>query len=294
MTSLLEGIRKAKLESLNLPYDLDISTTTITCWLDINFNVENIGLYFNDFDDIIIGKRFGNRIINNLINIKKIKTGKKKKRKEKKNFFNQVSLIFRSATLMGLDPNKLSIKERNKTVNIKLFINGSIQMTGCKHLDNITASLKILFEKLKIKKAIMNETLVFEEKPFVDRPDKLDIKYVSDFNIQMINTNFNMLFHINRHKLFQLLLDNKIEASFDPIIHACVNIKYKLKDDSNNKTISIFVFESGSITIAGSNSCREILEAYNFINKMILVNYEKLLTKDITPKLIVELIKNMN
>ena len=30
---------------------------------------------------------------------------------------------------------------------------------------------------------------------------------------------------------------------------------------------TIFVFESGSITIAGSNSCSEILEAYNFINK---------------------------
>jgi hypothetical protein len=109
----------------------------------------------------------------------------------------------------------------------------------------------------------------------------------------MINTNFNIQFHINRSKLFQLLLDNNIDASFDPIIHACVNIKYYL-NNTKPKTISIFVFESGSITIAGSNSCCEILEAYNFINKFILTNYSLLLTKDITPNLIIEFIKKIN
>jgi hypothetical protein len=57
MTDLLTGLYKEKLELLNLPYDLEISTTTITCHLDVIFNVENIGLYFNDFDNVIIGKK---------------------------------------------------------------------------------------------------------------------------------------------------------------------------------------------------------------------------------------------
>jgi len=293
MTDLIEGIYTTKMELLGLPYDLIISTTTVTCCLPgIIFNVENIGLNLNAFDEIFIGKRFGNRVVNNLISVKKLKTGKKKKRKEKKNFFNQVSLIFRSATLMGLDPNKLSIKERNKTVNVKLFINGSIQMTGCKHLDNITKSLEILFDKLKIRTAILTDKMEFVEKPFVNDIKILDIKNVKKFKIQMINTNFNILFQINRSKLFQLLLDNKIDVSFDPIIHACVNIKYHLQNNPT-KTISIFVFESGSITIAGSNSSDEVLEAYNFINRFILNNYMYLLTKDITPQLIIELIKKM-
>ena len=90
MTDLLSGLYKSKLELLNLPYDLQISTTTITCHLDITFNVENIGLYFNDFDDIIVGKRYGNRIVNNLVNIKKLKIGKKKKIKYKKKYYNKV------------------------------------------------------------------------------------------------------------------------------------------------------------------------------------------------------------
>ena len=292
MTDLINGLYKSKLELLNLPYDLVISTTTITCHLDITFNVENIGLYFNDFDDVIIGKRYGNRIVNNLINVKKLKIGKKKKRREKKNFYNQVSLIFRSATLMGLDPEMLDIKEKFKTVNIKLFINGSIQMTGCKHLNNIKKSLEILFDKLKTCKAILNRELKFDIKPFVDDITKLDINKVTNFKIVMINTNFNIQFQINREKLHYLLKELGFDVTFDPIIHACVNIKYHIPN-TFNKTISIFVFESGSITIAGSNSCQQVLDTYNFINKFILSNYSKLLTKNITPQLIVELIKNM-
>jgi TATA-box binding protein (TBP) (component of TFIID and TFIIIB) len=291
MTDLQTGLYLSKLELLNLPYDLEISTATITCEIDAIFNVENIGLYFNDFDDIIIGKRYGNRIVNNLINIKKIKVGKKKKRKEKKNFFNQVSLIFRSATLMGIDPEKLTLKERFKTVNVKLFINGSIQMTGCKHLDNITKSLTILFEKLKATKAIITKDMKFEKKTFVDDIEKLKISRITNFKIRMINTNFNIMFQINREKLYRLLIEHGFDVMFDPIRHACVNIKYHIK--SINKTISIFVFESGSITIAGSNSCSQVLETYNFINKFILSNYKLLLSKPITPQLIVQLIKNM-
>ena len=54
-TSLLEGLNNAKNDQYIIPYDLEISTSTITCKLNITFNVENIGLYFNDFDIIIIG-----------------------------------------------------------------------------------------------------------------------------------------------------------------------------------------------------------------------------------------------
>jgi TATA-box binding protein (TBP) (component of TFIID and TFIIIB) len=292
MTDLISGLEQAKLELLNLPFDVEISTTTITCHLDIIFNVENIGLYFNDFDDVIIGKRYGNRIINNLINIKKLKSDKKKKNNKKKNFYNQVSLIFRSATLMGLNPDLLSIKEKFKTVNIKLFINGSIQMTGCKHLNNIKNSLEILFNKLKICKAILNDDMKFDLKPFVNDISNLNINNVKNFKIVMINTNFNILFQINRERLHQLLKTMGNDVTFDPIIHACVNIKYVIPN-LPNKTISIFVFESGSITIAGSNSCQQVLDTYNFINKLILNNYNLLLSKNITPQLIVKLIKKM-
>jgi hypothetical protein len=119
----------------------------------------------------------------------------------------------------------------------------------------------------------------------------LDIKNIYLFEIRMINTNFNIGFQINRDKLYQLLIDKKYDVSFDPTIHACVNIKYIIPELSKN--VSIFVFESGSITIAGSNSCEQILYTYNFINKFILSNYIKLVSKPITPNLLIQLIKNM-
>jgi hypothetical protein len=101
-------------------------------------------------------------------------------------------------------------------------------MTGCKYLDNIKKSLEILFDKLSVTKVILNKNMEYIEKPFVLDTTLLNINNVNNFYIQMINTNFNIRFHINRSKLFQLLLDNNIDASFDPIIHACVNIKYNL------------------------------------------------------------------
>lgn len=369
MANLINGLHKAKLEAYSLPYDLSISTATITCKINVMFDVANIAHYFNDFDDIIIGKKYGDRVVNNLINIKKLKTGKKKKRKEKKNFFNQVSLIFRTATLMGIDPEKLTLKEKFKNINIKLFINGSIQMTGCKHLDNIKKSLEILFEKLKVTKAVLNDKMQFEKKTFInsienldiaklklitDKKNKLDLELIkklpvnlkpdlnlkpelnlkpdldpvleSDlnldllldmigetkpeikldkpfnkellnngniymFDIRMININFNIGFQINRSKLYKLLIEQSFDVTFDPIIHACVNLKYFIPE--LNKTVSIFIFESGSITIAGANSCYQILIVYNFINKFILSHYGELLSKPITPQLIIQLIQNM-
>jgi len=304
----------------NIPYDVNISAATITCQLPILINVENIGLYFNDFDSIIVGKKYGTRIINNLVNVKRMKSMKKKKKKTKKNFFNQVSIIVRTCTLMGLKPEDVSLKDSLKTVNIKLFLNGSIQMTGCKHIININKSLELLFEKLKEVKVILNDSLEYIEKPFVEDSSKLYLKYIRNFCIQMINTNFNMDFQINRTILYDLLVNKKIndykkdndvlikanldklevilkdlnlDVTFDPIIHACVNIKYYLKNNKT-KTISIFVFESGSITIAGANSSDEILEVYDFINKFILINYNKLSTKNITPRLIIDFIKKIN
>jgi TATA-box binding protein (TBP) (component of TFIID and TFIIIB) len=173
-------------------------------------------------------------------------------------------------------------------------------MTGCKHLDNIRKTLEILFDRLKCKKAII-ENNNFVIKNFVTNSltnndninNILDVKNVNNFKIVMINTNFNILFQINRERLYQLLKDEGYDVIFDPITHACVNIKYQISDNLK-KTISIFVFESGSITIAGSNSYYQVLETYNFINKFILNNYNKLLTKNITPQLIIQLIQNLS
>ena len=313
MSDLISGLERAKLDAYNLPYDLPISTTTITCKINVLFDVENIAYYFNDFDDILIDKKYGNRSGINSINSKKIKITKKKKKKAKKDFFNQVSLIFSTPMLMGMDMDKLTPKEKEKTINVKLFINGSIQMTGCKHLSNISKCLEIVFDKVKKTKAIINKNFQFEKKNFLKRVEDLDLeninftydltKYNEDpytylkidnvkmFDIHMINTNFNIGFQIKRDVLRELLIEKGFDAILDPNVHACVNIKLNIPNQ--NKTISIFVFESGSITIAGSDSCEQILYTYNFINKFILTHYKQILSKPITSQILIQLAKNI-
>jgi TATA-box binding protein (TBP) (component of TFIID and TFIIIB) len=187
-------------------------------------------------------------------------------------------------------------------------------MTGCKHLSNITKCLEIVFEKIKKIKAIINENHQFEKKKFLKNVKDLDLKniifnYNLDdykgnpyenlkienvymFDIHMINTNFNISFQIKRDVLRQLLVANGFDAALDPNVQACVNIKYNIPN--LNKTVSIFVFESGSITIAGSDSCEQIQYTYNFINKFILTNYKQVLSKPITPKLLIELAKKVS
>jgi len=163
-----------------------------------------------------------------------------------------------------------SFVRKNKTTNIKLFTNGAIQMTGCKSMEGAMEALTKIFTELKTVKATLDYKLNRGvERNFATNTEILGIDNIFDVKICMINSNFCIEFNIDRDKLFDLLIRDKIECSYDPIIHACVNIKYEHRE----KTISIFVFESGAVIITGARNCNQIVEAYNFINKYLLKNY---------------------
>ena len=248
-----------------IPKDIIISTMTIICKSDVTFCVKNIGYFLELGKDTIFSVNYGSDIRSNrtLNNLKKKRNIKNKK--EKKNFYNQVSIVVFS--------------EEGKKINIKLFSNGSIQMTGCKDIINSISALKKLFLQLKKVKAVydpIDNKII--EKVFVKNDENLEITKIFNFKIAMINSNFNIGFKIDRDKLYDLItLKNIAECSFDPIIHACVNIKY----ECDNKTISIFVFESGSIIITGANNGKHILDAYNFINKLLCNNYKQIYKSNI-------------
>jgi len=65
-------------------------------------------------------------------------------------------------------------------------------------------------------------------------------------------------------KLYNKLISQKYECKYDPNNHASVDIKYVINDE---KSISIFVFESGAINITGANDCTQVVDAYNFIRR---------------------------
>jgi len=154
---------------------------------------------------------------------------------------------------------------------MKLFKNGSVQMSGCKSIKNINIVLNKLIIKLKEIKAKIEDGKIIE-KLFIEDLNNINIK---DFKIDMINSNYQVNIQIDRNKLYNLLLKKKIKSSYDPCIRACVIIKYIPKDNNlENKEISIFIFQKGNIIITGARSKQHIISSYNYIDE-ILINHKE-------------------
>jgi len=251
----------------NLPPEISISTMTITCHFDVEFKIDNIGKYLDLNISNILSIKYGLSPDTNRSLVKKKKNNHKKKQvKPRKNFFNQVTVVVKS--------------KKNKNITVKIFLNGSLQLTGCKDISDAFNVIDILTEKLKTTKAIVDPVTLDKiiEKPFVTDATKIELKQMTKFKIHMINSNFKIGFRIDREKLHALLTNDGHSCKYDPNMHACVSIKYQYSD---SKEISIFVFESGAIIITGANNADHITVAYNFINKYLIANYYDIIKKNI-------------
>lgn len=248
---------KTQLYFSEIPKDIEISTMTMTCATKAKFNLRNIGYYFGLIPQKIMSIKYGLEDDTNRSLYKKHKKRVSEKKKKKNNFYNSVSIEVMS--------------REKKVINIKIFLNGSIQMTGCKDIYNSIDALHILFVELSKTRGVYNtSTRKIEDVTFLIKtdPSTLIIDNLLNIKIAMINSNYDIGFEIDRDKLFGLV--QTYNASFDPNLHAGVIIKY----DSNGKIVSIFVFESGAIIITGANNGKQINEAYTFISKLLLNNYK--------------------
>lgn len=261
----LEALKE--LSAKKLPDDVSLSTMTLVCNIGTKINAGNIARYIDLSVNSIISVSHGRAgdVITNRSITKPVRAPKKTK-KQKKMFYNQVSIQVR-------------IKSKLKPVNVKLFSNGSIQMTGCKNLDHALDALEMIFIEMKKVKAVLNiKAKKVIEKPFLEDLKFGSLEYVKGFKVVMINSNFKMPFKIDRYKLYNLLVDGDYDCVFDPDVHACVNIKYS----DPGKTISIFVFEKGSIIITGAKNCEQIKNAYDFINVYLLKNHDAIVKHDVS------------
>ena len=152
-------------------------------------------------------------------------------------------------------------------------------MTGCSNYNHFINTMKILCDELNKKKAIYDKVeRKIIKKEFVTNPNNVNINNISGFKIRLIVSNFSVGFMINRANLFSILRKQNIRCTFEPCIHACVNIKYNYK---NKDTVSIFVFESGSIIITGAKQKDHIIESYKFITKLLYENYHAIVKNNI-------------
>nr|AEX62867.1 TATA-box-binding protein-like protein [Moumouvirus Monve] len=87
-------------------------------------------------------------------------------------------------------------------INIKVFKNGSLQMTGCKDMDDfydVTMTLIKILKKGRLMKNKKGESVKID---FIEEPKKIGI---FNIKIRMINSNFKLDYKVDREKLAKIL-----------------------------------------------------------------------------------------
>ncbi len=263
---IINYIDEPKYNMINIPTNVSISTMSLGCYLGTLFKPENIYKY------MILDP-------NNIVSVKSSKgircldefktKFKSTNKNSKKNFYNQNTIIIRVS--------------EERFLNIKLFKNGSIQITGCKQLSDANIGINKLIQKLKEKLMVRTETGL-SEITFVDNPDLLTM---TNLKIDLINSNFGVSYLINKEDLYQLLTEQNILCRLSST-HSCVNIKFKAQSEVPDTYVSIFVFQTGNIIITGAKNPDHVRDAYNFIVSFLSKNKLKIMQKDISKILTVE------
>lgn len=182
---------------------------------------------------------------------------KKRKKKKKKIFYNQSTI---------------HVVHDGKIMNVKLFNNGRIQITGLKNETQAEKLVKKLIQYFKDFDVIGDYTELIDNK------------------IVLINSDFDLGYQIDREKLHRDIVENDIYSSYEPCIYPGVNIKYFINTnntcgicdcenlcngkgsgcgDGQCKKVTIAVFKSGKVIITGGRNKEQINESYRFITNFI-------------------------
>jgi TATA-box binding protein (TBP) (component of TFIID and TFIIIB) len=189
----------------------------------------------------------------------------KRKENTSKRFDNQLTIIYKYF--------------EESLMNIKMFKNGNIQITGVKSIQHGSKMIDILISHMK--------DICLNEPNAVKNVEQLAN---NNYKVALINSDFKIGFEIKRDKLYTILIntyDNK--CSFEPCIYPGVKIQYFWNACNNNKNgvcgcrtecsvgksdgngenrckkITIAVFQSGCIIITGAQTTEQIDEVYEYI-----------------------------
>lgn len=249
----------------DLPMGMNVATISCTVNLNIEINKDYImeNMLLNDHDVLSI-KLYNNLRTKLVPKKKKEKVVKNKKRSN--HFYNQVTIDMRVTNGDIVDEtgdkytkdknDKINLYNNLRKINIKMFGNGALELSGCKNISDVNIVINKLVHRL------------LENDNYINNGDIT----VTDFNINMIMANYKIKHMINRVHLKNILDKKKIYGVFEKLLSSKVTIKIKPPStDDLEKFISIFVFEKGSVLITGSTKTKEDLEyAYNFLNDILM------------------------
>jgi TATA-box binding protein (TBP) (component of TFIID and TFIIIB) len=240
MSNIFDTVKQLNNDAKRLPENISISTMTIVCNIDVNFNVQNIAQNIALTPCGILSVTHGKN--DNLLTNRSILPPKADNCKKKNIFYNRMSM-------------HVFIKGEKKPVNVKLFSNGAIQITGCKTTDNAVEALNKILVELQNTEAAENLNI-------------LELKNVKNFRIVLTNAYFNTPLPINLPRLHKMLISHKYRTTYNPPMYPLLDLRLKYLDN----WMTLFFSKCGVI-ITASEDYNSTLYGYNFINKYLSENY---------------------
>lgn len=248
--------------------DLRVSTMVVTAHWGTLINLDTL---FEQFKSILIPIWYPDEGILKFENKNKVIGASYKdiftnRKITPKSFYNQSTMVVRKKINGGW-----------KEVNVKLFANGGIQMTGVTSEDFAEHTAKWLLDIIT----------GLEESPFAE-PKKAGIHR---FSVQLINTDYELNKFINQDALHKLLINEyNLCSMLEKTIYQGVNTKFFYNSlhpksgicecesnckgqgsgdgDGECKRITMSIFRTGKIIITGARKMKQIEAAYNFLNSV--------------------------
>jgi TATA-box binding protein (TBP) (component of TFIID and TFIIIB) len=204
-----------------------------------------------------------------------------KPKKAKTNFYNQATLVIRR------EVSPLYWKE----INVKLFRNGGVQMTGVRSIEMSSEALRWLIGYLTTR--------------CVDKPVFDTVPEIHKEQVHLVNTDFSIGAKVRRDVLHRILSDNyRLNSSYESAIYQGVKTKYfyNAQRPAGNppglcpcsrlckgtgqgtkigdcKKITISPFQTGQVIITGAQTMQQINEAYEFIKGVFTTHADEILRK---------------
>ena len=162
-----------------------------------------------------------------------------------------------------------------KPINVKLFNNGKIHITGSKTINEIITNYEYIYKKIKE----INTNLVFNDKNYKINIGEFIKPQDFEYEIVMINGTYKMNFEIDLDVLYELLNEKYSSQVF--IQYEKSPLKCYMKDEGDLDNMPLFfIYNSGSINI-NAKSYDKAFNSYNFIKKILEDNYKDIVKKEL-------------
>jgi len=264
-----------------------ISTMTVLCDLGIQINLDSFyknikSLPYHNIekDYTLVSLEYMENPAKGTLKIKKKKQSQANSKllKRRKSFYNQATIIM----------------DYIKSINLKLFRNGSIHITGIIDVEQGKQAVQFLCDEIRE---------IYEKDSSITNDDisKLGL---ANWDIVMINSDFSCNFKIRREKLYEIL-DSKynLVVNYESDNYPGVKTSFYWNVRDTDKTgickckigktcsgkgrgtlaegdtcrkITISIFQSGKIIITGARDKTQIDDAYQFISNIFCEYFQSI------------------